>query len=143
MFTPRWFPPNQLPRYPHLSVDDSMIIDTFLISPPINLSQICYDVPIGEGRPSLESMPENLVSNWKYLTSLKIDAIFDFLTYYIVVEIKPELDLKTIGQVLTYEFLLRKSNFLNKPFSMGWIGYEGNPDIITFARSKSIILYFI
>lgn len=129
----RWFAPQPLPKYPALGILDAHLLDLYLRSKPPGLIRAAYNIVVGSGRPLGDVAPGILGSDWKYLTSLKADAIFEYPDRFEILEVKPDAGPGAIGQLLCYNILLRQEFIPNKPIFSVILTDSIHPDVLKCA----------
>lgn len=94
--------PIVMPHYPHLLPEDRRIWTVFLESEVVEISEVWYDVHVGQGvpLPAGASALEQRIRDG--ITRKRIDAICHVGDKYWVVEIKPRANMYALGQILTY-----------------------------------------
>ena len=103
----RWYDPVILPKYPHLSPDDSRIWGTFLQINSESINKIAYDIPVGKGRLPSPNSEANQIKNWRYLSSFKIDVLAATNFGYWLFECKHEANPESVGQIIVYSYYLK------------------------------------
>jgi len=138
MIKPRWFSPSPLPKYPGLGYQDAAIVDSYLRTKPAGLVRVSYSVPVGQGRPQTVDTTPAIAADWKYLTSLKVDAIFEFTDRVELCEIKPNAGAGAIGQLLCYNILMRQAIFTQLPIYNVILTDDIHPDVALCAGLLNI-----
>lgn len=92
-----------------MSVEDIAVWERFLLSPFNILTEVIYDVKVGDGIPSGENGDEDLRRDWRQLTMLRIDAVGERSGETWVIEVKVRQNLSAVGQLIAYEFLYRQA----------------------------------
>lgn len=108
----RRYPATRLAKYPRIYGKDHKLWDLFIYINPDFLDSVFYNTTLGHGRATDPNAPENIKKNWKYLSSLKIDAIGETSTELFIYEVKYSAYGTALGQLLTYN-LLFPENFVN------------------------------
>ena len=134
----RWFAPAPLPQYPGLGIIDARLLDNYLRTKPSGLIRAAYNVTVGSGRPFDTKSAGFLSSDWKYLTSLKADALFEFPDRYEIIEVKPDAGPGAIGQLQCYNILLRQEFVPNKPIFSVILTDSIHPDVLKCAGLLNI-----
>jgi hypothetical protein len=98
----RRFPIGKLFSYPHFNCDDSRILDKFWDSYPDKIGSVYYDVPLIDESLMPDTDIPAMVSDWRYLCALKIDLMILTIRYLSIIEVKSVLDMKAIGQIVSY-----------------------------------------
>jgi len=71
------------------------------------LESILYNFAITSQNPP-KGLPENIVNNWMYSASVRIDAVaITKERKYLVIEVTSHAHLRTLGQIITYITLMR------------------------------------
>lgn len=139
----RWWPPEKLSKYPHLSVADSEIANLYWKSNFFDFQRACYDITVGFGRSFDPNAPLNLQTDWRYLTSLKIDMLGLKENDIYIVEFKSYGDPKGIGQLLCYRKLFDDKFAPTNNTLMCLICNRTHPDIITVANFYNIKILLV
>jgi hypothetical protein len=134
----RWWDPVKLNKYPHLSVKDSEAANIYFETNILSFEKVCYDVIVGSGRDALPETPNNLLNDWEYLTSLKIDMIGKTLQSYSIIEFKGYGDLGAVGQLLGYHKLFIDKFAISNNINLFVICQFTHPDIIKAANALNV-----
>ena len=89
---------------------DAAVWDRWLLKHAGEQFRCQYDVPVGSGRPAMEIDDVAGRSLWQQLTVKRVDVVVDWSSGVWVVEVKPELNMSGLGQVLGYVHLYRRDN---------------------------------
>lgn len=138
MTAPRWFSPNQLPKYPGLGANDSVVMNQYLGTKPQGLVRVAYSLPLGQGRPADENTEGALLSDWQYLTKLKVDAILEFTDRIELMEVKTNAEAGAIGQLLCYNILFRQTFLTSLPVYNVILCSSIHPDVLRCAGILNI-----
>lgn len=125
----RKYKPVQMEHYPHYLQRDYLVWDLFIYINPDNIEWVYYDVTVGGGRPPDEYPYGELLKNWKYLTSLKIDAVGETNNQLFIYEVKNRASLSGIGQLLAYKILFPEDFRNYRPIILTMVCNEIHPDI--------------
>lgn len=102
----RKFTLGKLFSYPHFNADDSLLLDRFWDNYPDKMGICYYDVPLIDDNLKPDTDIPSMIADWKYLKALKIDFIILKAPVLYLYEVKPLLDMKAIGQVVSYRAML-------------------------------------
>jgi len=134
----RRYPPEQLTKYPHYLERDHALWDMFIYINPDSLNWVYYDVTVGGGRPPDTYPHKQLLKNWKYLSSLKIDSVGELNNLLHIYEVKNKASLSGIGQLLSYKILF-PSDFQNgREIKLTLLCNEIHPDIYISCQALKI-----
>lgn len=97
-------------KYPHMIGEDSEVWRRFINRFPNRFDTVDYDVKVGSGV-SVDSIPEQKYqSYWSQLTKKRIDVVAFKDKMVTIIEVKKKGSLFTLGQILGYKFLYKRSN---------------------------------
>lgn len=139
----RWFPPQNLFKYPHMFGLEARIIDSWLILNNAVISRITYDVPVGEGRSVGEQSTIKLDLGARYSTSFKMDALADLGDCFYIIEVKGSATLEAFGQLLSYIHLFKNAYEVTKPCYLKLICADAHPDLISLSKIHKIDVVLI
>jgi hypothetical protein len=134
----RWWAPVKLKKYPHLSMKDSDSADMYFKLNSLHFEKVSYDITVGGGRESLPDTPANLVRDWDYLSSLKIDMIGLIKSSITIVEFKGFGDSSAVGQLLIYQKLFHDKFASSSLTDLCVICQFSHPDIIKAANALGV-----
>jgi len=97
-----------------------------------------YDIIVGDPPPPPPSTPKELINNWQYLASLKIDAIGHKDDEIAIFEIKDIATPRGIYQLLAYKDLYIKKYKPTKPVRLYLISPLTRPDTQFLANLYNI-----
>ncbi|MBA7494516.1 hypothetical protein ES702_05092 [subsurface metagenome] len=94
--------PIVMPHYPHMLPEDRRIWTVFLESEVVEITEVWYDVHVGQGvlLPVGASALEQRIRDG--ITRKRIDVVCHVGDKYWVVEVKPRANMYALGQILTY-----------------------------------------
>lgn len=104
------FPFKKLAKYPHMKPEDIAVWERFISKNPAVYDTCDYDVPVGDGAPQSDALPENIKADGKILTQKKIDVVAYVGEIVHVIEVGPIADMRKLGQILTYTTLYTKEH---------------------------------
>lgn len=94
--------------FPHLLPDDIEIWQQFLDKFGKDYIKFDYDVRVGDGRPTNETLPDNIRKMAKDLSQRRIDAVGHKADALDIIEITKSAGFTAIGQLETYPLLYRQ-----------------------------------
>jgi len=95
-------------KYPHLRAEETLIWNRFIDKYPDYFQKVAYDVTIGTPSMPPGELEENYKRMWEYLTKKKIDVVGVSMDKAYVIEIEPNADIRTIGEVISKRDLFRE-----------------------------------
>jgi len=137
----RWYEPVVQSKYPHFPYLHKILWDYYLNSKPPDLLRIAYDVPVGSGREVPPVTNQDLINDWKYLTSFKIDALAEMVDGYKIFEIKTQANPESVGQCLIYQSLLSTMLQPGTRIEIAIICNSSHPDMIKACSIYGIEIY--
>lgn len=137
----RWYQPIVQSKYPHFPVFHKILWDYFLSSKPPDILRIAYDVCVGSGREVPPVTNTDLINDWKYLTSYKIDALAELADGYRIYEIKPQANPESVGQLLIYKSLLSPMLQPGTSIEMVIVCDSAHPDMIRACSNHGIEIF--
>ena len=81
----------------------------------VKLYNLEYDIHVGKGYDPNRPYEDNIKQMAKRLTQKRIDVIGQTDAEFWLIEVCPTAGSRTLGQLLTYEFLLTQERFIDKP----------------------------
>lgn len=94
--------PIVMPHYPHMLPEDRRIWTIFLEAQVVKISEVWYDVHVGQGVRLPEGASEMEQRIRDGITRKRIDVVCHVGDKYWVVEVKPRANMYALGQILTY-----------------------------------------
>jgi len=137
----RWYEPIIYSKYPHFPVFHKVLWDYYLNSKPPDLLRIAYDVCVGQGREVPPVTNQDLINDWKYLTSFKIDALAELSDGYRIYEIKTHANPESVGQLIIYKSLLSCMLQPGTHIEMSIICDSSHPDMIRACENHGIEIF--
>lgn len=101
----RWFAAGALSKYPHLVGADAILWDAFIQARALEYQSFAYDVRVGKGRSAGEGVSVGLQLMWAALTRKRIDVVGRVGAVVDLFEIKENVALGALGQVVSYRAL--------------------------------------
>lgn len=120
-FKNRWFP--------HLLPDDIDVWERYLVHPDHHYTHIDYDVQVGFGAPAPPGITPEIEKARLHLTRRRIDAVAYAPSLITLIEITRLVDLKAIGQVISYPILYNLTYRPRLPVKMLLVCEKLNTDI--------------
>jgi len=136
----RWFGSGELPKYPALGSLDSALMSAWLRNKPSGLQRVAYNVTVGKGRPADSKSIGYLQEDWKFVTSLRIDAFCEYTNKYEIIELKPDAGANSIGQILCYNILMKEEFIPYKPIYMKIVTDSMHPDVLKCCKLLNILV---
>ena len=96
------FPFEILPKYPHLSENESRIWTRFIEQNPNFAESVDYDICVGGETELPEELDEEWERNARYLGAYKIDAVAYRGGKHFVIEIRTRAGPSALGNIITY-----------------------------------------
>lgn len=135
-------PPIILHKFPHLIESDSAIWRRFLIKNPKYFQAVSYDIHVGKGTDPGDTFSTTMRQMAIGLTQRRIDVLAERHGKIWIVEIKHDPGVSVVGQILSYEVLLRQQLIKPPRMHLCMISNRADDDLITCLNSKNI-KYFI
>jgi hypothetical protein len=127
--------------YPHMLSEDAKVWTRFLMINPNAFEQVWYDVHVGRAIEADRRSPEWLQSMADHISRKRIDVVAKKLSNYLIIEIKPVLDMTALGQVLCYSKLFREE-FRNRGQVVPMIICDvKGPDVPNVADDYGVDIY--
>lgn len=117
-------------KYPHFTQEDTKIWERFINSYPEYFHSVDYDVRVSRGADIYPGTPEPLARDIAALSPLRIDIIGYKDEKITIIEIKPEFDIKAIGELITYRDQYVYRSFGEKKPEMLGVGWRVRSDDI-------------
>jgi len=127
----------------HLMPVEKKLWLTFLREYGDTLTDIVYDVHVGQGRPAPEHYPPNIQAMALQISQYRIDAVARVSGVLWIYEVKPYAGTNAIGQLMCYEKLYRETFQFTDPIKKGVITNVLRPDIKALAMSFDITVYVV
>mgnify|MGYP001568292557 CR=1 FL=1 len=102
------YPYERMRSYPHLSLEDTVIWDRFIVARPNAYDFVEYDVCVGDRREDDTELNEATNRNAEYLGKYKIDVIGVKDGRIDIIEIKPIANARALGQIIQYDYLYER-----------------------------------
>lgn len=95
----------KLPKYPRLREHDRIIWERFIDNNPEYFNMVDYDAHCGYGCTKHDCDNDNIKRGFRHLTKKRIDVVGYNDNETTLIEVKPSAYLKSVGQILVYEYL--------------------------------------
>ena len=82
-----------------------------------NAIAVYYDVGLGDGKPVPQSVSPNLRKMWLKVNQKRADIIIEYHNKILLVELRFNAQLDTIGRVIGYGLLWEKNPVIKKPIN--------------------------
>lgn len=126
-------------KYPHFTEEDKKIWERFILDFPEYFHSVDYDVRVSRGADIFPGTPEPLARDIAALSPLRIDVVGYKDNLTTIVEIKPEFDIKAIGELITYrDQYVYRSHGAVQPGMLGICWRVRSNDIYHSARRLNI-----
>ena len=140
---PDFIPFQVMRKYPHMGPEDSAIWTRFILSDQTAYDAVAYDVKVGSPPAFDTTVNQETGGSALGLYKKKIDVIGLKEGSYTIIEVKPQIDSRALGQVEGYyELVLRDIPEIRNP-SMRVIGEALLPDVSYLAEKKGIGLIVV
>lgn len=135
------FPYAKLRKYPHMKPLDVAIWERFIEKYPDMYTEVQYDFNVGDPPPfnTLNHDGEDL--NQDMLYRLKIDVVGRNADGIDIIEIKPNANASTIGQVQGYKALYKRDEEPKEPVRMVIITDRKNPNFEFLCEHTGVVYY--
>lgn len=100
--------PNIMPHYPHMMNEDREIWTKFLEQGYFEIEKVWYDVHCGLGLPVPGGIGSVEYKISQGVTRKRIDVVCTVKDEIWIVEIKPHANMKSLGQIITYQKLFQE-----------------------------------
>ena len=127
--------------YPGMSVEDTATWNQFIVQYPNFCRHVHYNVRVGKGAYYSPNTPPNYQKMISDLSMLRIDAITIHSDIIRVIEVKPRGTTTAVGQLITYDQLLREKFAQLPPTQKTLVCITCPQDIVSTLHSNGIELY--
>lgn len=100
--------PEVLRKYPHMMPQDSRIWTRYLLSGQGDITEVWYDLHVGDAVTVPEGSPEFMQAVSDGVTKKRIDVVGRVGAGFWVIEIKPICTMASLGQALVYRDLFKR-----------------------------------
>ncbi len=132
------FPPRKFGNYPNMARRDAVIWERFLDTFGADFAAFSYNVALGGQEPTGGDLTDEERQGWKYVTSVKIDAVGWKPDETWVIEVKPNAGLSAIGQALGYTLLGERDGLTDLPIIPVVVTDNSSPDVIYVAQQLGV-----
>ena len=115
--------------YPHLMSEEISIWEQYLAKYEPKFDSVQYDVKVGTPALLDDNIPDNIREMSDSLTTKRIDAVAWIAGKPLVIELKPIVGMKALGQAITYPILLAELLQANELPDVMVIGGTAVPDM--------------
>jgi len=121
--------PNIMPHYPHMLNEDRDIWTKFLEKAEFEIDRVWYDVHCGLGIPVPGGTGSMEYKISQGVTRKRIDVVCAVKNEIWIVEIKPHANMGALGQIITYEKLIRQEYVLTGKIVPVILCWTVDPDV--------------
>lgn len=118
-----------MPRYPHLTLEDSALWSDYLDQTHTPSTDYIYDFRVGKGTDPGPDFPDDLRKLGIQLSQRRIDALRVTPTQIHIFEITQSGGLKALGQLIAYPVLVKAEFPDNRPVIRHLVCRKLQPDI--------------
>jgi len=137
------FPFEKLPKYPHLSPQDTVIWEKFIEENPGFFDSVDYDVKVGKPREYKTAEEDVYKKAMEELSRKRIDVVGYKNDKIYIVEIHPSASFETLGQLIGKRSLYQKEFNVKKNLFALLITDREVPDIPELCKENDIIYYLV
>lgn len=125
-------------KYVHLWQKDYATWTAFLQSKAMNLEEVWYDVHVGRPMDVPKGSPEYMQDVVDGVSRKRIDVVGRVGAGLFIIEIKPEANMKAIGQVVTYTNLFIQEFTITGPVQAMIVATTCDADILETAQRQNV-----
>lgn len=129
-------------KYPHLSPEDSLIWNRFILRFPDYFFKVSYDLKVGKPRDYSKFPKGKIRDDLELLSRKRIDVVGWRKNQIYIMELKPSASFSALGQALGLAELFRRDFYYKEIIKPCVITNQEIPDIKELAE-KQDILYFV
>lgn len=133
--------PIVMPHYPHMLPKDRRIWTAFLEAGVVDITEVWYDVHVGQGVLLPVGTSDLLQRIRDGITRKRIDVVCHVGNRYWVVEVKPRADMYALGQVMTYVRLFMGEFAMVEEVVAVIICSEVDEDLMYLFEEFSVMVY--
>ncbi len=133
-------PPEVRAKYEHIWQKDYATWTAFLESEWNTFEEVWYDVHVGRAMAVPLGSPEFMQKVVDGVSRKRIDVVGRIGSLLFVIEIKPEANMKGIGQVVTYRNLFVKEFEIPGPVQAMIVATTCDADILDVANEQGVLI---
>jgi len=115
----------------------------FLESWGFLINALYYDCLLGGITLTEEEQSDPMKRMWRANTAKRADAIAELLDEVWIIEVATRPGLRSIGQLLTYQYLWREDPKIEKPDKMVLVCRDFDTDLFAAAARSGILIYAV
>lgn len=129
---------NVMANYPHMMAEDRDIWTKFLQTAEFEVEKVWYDVHCGLGLPVPGGPDSAQYKISQGVTRKRIDVICTVKDEIWIVEIKPHVNMKALGQIITYKKLFQEEYSTTYKIIPVILCWTLDPDIVPILKDFGI-----
>lgn len=102
-----------------------------------------YEVRVGGPFLSPDELKDPLKRDWQMLLQKRLDALVELKDEVWIIEVNAEANLRSLGQVLTYQTLWLRDPKIRKIERLILVGENIDPDLIDAAGQHGVLIYVV
>lgn len=125
-------------QYKGMLPSETAIMKRWLERHAGDFDRIDFEVRLGDGGTPDPSLSPEHAAEWRELTKKRADAIAYVGEYAVIIEVKTRLNIRDVGQLLSYRWFYLKTFPARPAPRMLAIAQRGDPDVIESLRVHGI-----